>query len=232
MIRRLAEELGPASISSRFLLIVMVFCVFGLDLAGGAGASLPFAWASPQNDSTSRMSEFSARLIWKKGGKTSKAQLFVKGDRYRIEHFGGVATGLGYAGVTIVRLDAEKVWYLFSQRRLLLSVPLTADYLLPFSVELKGEVGRTLIGDAEAGGRPARLYEVEVINSQGDKEAYFEWVDAERGVLLKLLSQDRDWSVEYEHVVLSSQPDYYFEAPLGYRKVEGSDVRVPQRPAG
>ncbi len=53
--------------------------------------------------------EFSARLTWRSGGKTSKAQLFVKGDRYRIEHMAGVRTDLGYAGVTIIRLDKQKL---------------------------------------------------------------------------------------------------------------------------
>jgi len=45
---------------------------------------------------------------------------------------------------------------------------------------------------------------------------------------LKLLSQDRDWFVEYHHVVLSSQPDYYFEAPLGYRTIEAQEAKVPR----
>jgi hypothetical protein len=178
---------------------------------------------TPSSDPTSPI-EFSARLIWRTDGKTSKAQLFVKGDRYRIEHQGGIPTDLGYASVTIIRLDRQKVWYIFSHRRLVLSVPMTQDYQLPFSVTLKGEIKRTLVGDAFAGGRPARLYEVVVVNQDGQQETYFEWVDAERDVLLKLLSQDRDWSVEYEHVVISKQPDYFFETPLGYRKIEAEEV--------
>ena len=169
--------------------------------------------------------EFSARLIWRRRGKTSKAQLFVKGDRYRIEHLGGVKTDLGFAGVTIVRLDHQKVWYIYSQRRLVLSVPATEEDRLPFSVMLDGEVTRTLVGDAFAGKRPAQLYEVEVLSQSGQREKYYEWVDVERQVLLKLLSQDRDWWVEYEHIVVSKQPDYFFETPLGYRKVEAQEAR-------
>ena len=182
-------------------------------------------WAEELTQSYSPI-EFSARLVWKRGGKASKAQLFVKEDRYRIEHQGGVPTKLGYAGVTIVRLDEQKVWYILSRRRLVVRVPLTVEYLLPFSVRLQGEIERTLIGDAFAGDRPAHLFEVVVINRHGQRETYYEWVDAEREVLLKLLSQDRDWSVEYEHVVLSPQPDYFFEAPLGYRKIESQEAEA------
>ena len=183
------------------------------------------AVAEEQGDPLKDPLEFSARLLWRSSGKTSKAQLFVKKDRYRIEHQGGILTELGYASVTIIRLDKQKVWYVLSERRMVVSVPMTGEYWLPFSVFLEGETKRTLIGDAFAGGRSAQLYEVIVQDPDGRRETYFEWVDAEREVLLKLLSQDRDWFVEYEHVVLSKQPDYYFETPLGYRMIEAQEAR-------
>jgi hypothetical protein len=190
----------------------------------------PSGWASGDSPQLSDHSpiELSARLVWKTGGRIAKAQLFVKKDRYRIEHFGGVRTELGYAGVTIVRLDEQKVWYVLSQRRMVVSVPLTSDYLLPFSVQLEGETSRTFIGDSVVGTQPALLYEVMVQDRFGQTERFFEWVDPERNILLKLLSQDRDWFVEYSHVVLSPQPDYFFEAPLGYRTIEAQEARVPR----
>ena len=163
--------------------------------------------------------QFSARLIWRVGKWSSKAQLFVKSDRYRIEHLGGIKTDLGYATVTIIRLDKQEVWYILSQQRLVMAVPLTTDYLLPLSVRLEGEVRRSRIGDALVGEQPAILYEVEV-EREGRRESYFEWVDESRNLLLKLVSQDRDWVVEYDRVVQSKQPDYFFETPLGYKKFE------------
>lgn len=172
--------------------------------------------------------EFSARLVWTINGRTAKAQLFVKNDRYRIEHMGGVKTELGYAGVTIVRLDEQKVWYVFSQRRMVVSVPLTSDYLLPFSVMMEGETERKLVGDSMVGDRSAVLYELVVQDRLGRSERFFQWVDSERNVLLKLLSQNRDWFVEYGHVVLSPQPDYYFDPPLGYRMIEAQEAFVPR----
>lgn len=172
--------------------------------------------------------EFSARLVWKINGRTAKAQLFVKNDRYRIEHMGGVKTELGYAGVTIVRLDEQKIWYVFSQRRMVVSVPLTSDYLLPFSVKMEGETDRKLVGDSVVGDRSAVLYELVVQDRLGRSERFFEWVDSDRNVLLKLLSQDRDWFVEYGHVVLSPQPDYYFDPPLGYRMIEAEEAFIPR----
>ena len=178
--------------------------------------------------SGTRAIEFSARLVWNIDGRKAKAQLFVKNDRYRIEHMGGVKTELGYAGVTIVRLDQQKLWYVISQRRVVVSVPLTTDYLLPLSVALEGETRRILIGDSWVGDRPAVLYELEVQDRFGKAERFFQWVDPDRNVLLKLLSQDRDWFVEYGHVVLSIQPDYYFDPPLGYRIIEAQEAFIPR----
>jgi hypothetical protein len=152
----------------------------------------------------------------------------VKQDRYRIEPTGGIRTELGYASVLIIRLEEQKTWYVFSHRRIILSVPLTFDYLLPFSVQLEGEISRKLIGESVVGDQPALLYDVEVKDRSGQFERYFEWVDPHREILLKLLSQDRDWFVEYHHVVLSSQHAYYFEAPLGYRIIEAQEAPVPE----
>ena len=205
---------------------VMVW--FGLTLIGWGLGNGSLALAQTPAGGDRQEFEFSARVIWKKDGKRSKAQLFVKGDRYRIEHLGGIKTELGNAGVTIVRLDEQKVWYVLSQRRMVVSVPLTSDYLLPFSVTLEGEISRSLVGDSMVHDEPAVLYEVVVKNRAGKTERYFQWVDPEREILVKLMSQERDWFVEYEHVVLSTQPDYFFEAPLGYRVIEAQETQSPR----
>ncbi len=205
----------------------VIWCVtLALIVWGGGSASLGEP-QTPEGQGREEF-EFSARVIWKKDGKKSKAQLFVKGDRYRIEHLGGIQTELGNAGVTIVRLDEQKVWYVLSQRRMVVSVPLTSDYLLPFSVKLEGEVSRNLIGDSMVQENPTVLYEVLVKDRSGKTERYFQWVDPKREVLVKLMSQERDWFVEYEHIVLSSQPDYFFEAPLGYRVIEAQETQSPR----
>lgn len=78
------------------------------------------------------------------------------------------------------------------------------------------------------GDRAAELYDVVVKDRFGRLERFFEWIDPERTILLKLLSQDRDWFVEYRHIRLSPQSDYFFEAPLGYRTIEAQEVQVPR----
>lgn len=172
--------------------------------------------------------EFSAKVIWRTEGNAKDALLYVKANRYRIEHRGGVRTDLGFAGVSIVRQDLGELWYVFSQRRLYVAVPLRPAHLLPFAIKLEGEIDRSLIGEAMTGGRRAQLYEV-VVQRYGRREGFFQWIDTESGLLLKLVSKHRDWSIEYEHVVFSTQPGYYFEVPRGYRRVEAEEqIAEPQ----
>ena len=210
---------SPPFLFGPFLISALALAVFFFPRTEGWAQSVE-SGASP--------AEFSARLVWKHDGRKAKAQLFVKHDRYRIEHFGGVKTALGYAGVTIVRLDEQKVWYVLSERRMVVSVPLTSEYLLPFSVRLEGETSRTLVGESMVNNQFAVLYDVKVEDRFGKTERFFEWVDPDENVLLKLVSQDRDWFVEYEHVVVSTQPEYYFERPLGYRMIEAQEAQIPK----
>ena len=213
---------SPNSSSGLWSVVVVSFAFTIICFLQGA------VWAQQGELPHTSAAEFSARLVWKHDGRKAKAQLFVKHDRYRIEHFGGVKTDLGYAGVTIVRLDEQKVWYVVSQRRMVVSVPLTSEYLLPFAVTLEGETSRTLIGDSLVNNHEAVLYDVEVQDRVGKTQRFFEWIDPDRNILLKLVSQDRDWFVEYEHVVLSPQPDFYFNPPLGYRMIEAQEAFIPR----
>lgn len=161
--------------------------------------------------------EFSGTLVKHVDGKRYQAQVFAKGDRLRLEYKYALKTEYGYSAIEIIRLDRSESWYLLAQQRELLVTPLDPDDALPIRPALPGERRRTLVGDATAAGRAAQLFEVGV-DRNGRAERLYEWVDLETGVVLKLVSRDRDWSVEYERFRVSSQPDYYFEEPPGYKK--------------
>jgi len=161
--------------------------------------------------------EFSGALLKQVNGKKYQAQVFAKGDRLRLEYKYAIRTDYGYAAIEIIRLDQSEAWYLLAQQKELLVTPLDPDDVLPMRASLPGERGRMLIGDATAAGRAALLYEVQT-DRHGRTERFYEWVDREADIVLKLISQDRDWSFEYERIRWSPQPDYYFDEPPGYKK--------------
>lgn len=172
--------------------------------------------SSHANDHLPGVPEFSGTLIKRVNGKQYRAQVFAKGDWLRLEYIYAIRTELGFAAIEIVRPDVAEIWYVLPQRKELLVTPLTED-VLPVRPELLGETGRTVIGDGQVAGRTARLVEVQT-ERHGRLERFYEWVDAETGIVLKLVSQDHDWSFEYERIRMSPQPTMYFEEPPGYRK--------------
>lgn len=169
------------------------------------------------DDAASPSVEFSGSLIKTVKGKQYQAQVFAKGDRLRLEYKYAIRTERGYAAIEIIRLDKSETWYLLAQQKELLVTGLDSDDLLSISPTLPGERERVLVGDATAAGRAAQLFEVQT-DHHGRVERFYEWVDLETGVVLKLVSRDREWSFEYERFRLSPQPAYYFDEPPGYKK--------------
>jgi hypothetical protein len=160
--------------------------------------------------------EFSGRLVVSVNGKQRQAQVFGKGDRLRLEYKYAVRTERGFVAIEIIRPDYAEVWYVLPQQRELLVMPLAED-IIPTRPKLSGETTRTLIGPAMVADRPARLFDVQT-ERHGRGERFYEWVDEEMDIVLKLVSQDRDWSFQYERIRKSPQPAMYFEGPPGYKK--------------
>jgi hypothetical protein len=169
--------------------------------------------------------EFSGSLLKTIKGRQYHAQVYAKGDRLRLEYKYAIRTERGYAAIEIIRLDKLETWYLLAQQKELFVTGLDPDDLLPIRPALPGERDRILVGDATAAGRATQLFEVQT-DRHGRVERFYEWVDLDTGVVLKLVSRDREWSFEYERFRLSPQPAYYFEEPQGYKK--SMPAPVPQ----
>jgi hypothetical protein len=184
---------------------------------------LPFSLAIAE-EHLSRHHEFSGTILKQVNGKKYQAQVFAKGDRLRLEYKYAIRTDYGYAAIEIIRLDLAEAWYLLAQQKELLVTPLDPDDVLPMEPALPGERSRTLVGEATAVGRAAQLYEVQT-DRRGRIERWYEWVDTETSMVLKLVSRDRDWSFAYERIRWSPQPAQYFNEPLGYQRRSVPTVR-------
>lgn len=68
---------------------------------------------------------------------------------------------------------------------------LDPDDPLPIRAVLPGERDRFLIGDATAPGRAAQRFEV-YTDYRSRSERFYEWVDRDTGVVLKLVSLNRE----------------------------------------
>ena len=164
-----------------------------------------------------QQAEFSGTLIKRVEGRRFEAQVYAKTDRIRIEYKYAVRTELGLSSIEIIRLDRQESWFLIARLRLIVPAPLQPQDSLPLHAELPGEQSRQLLGDATVAGRSAVLYEV-MTDYNGRHERYYEWVDRVTEVVLKLVSRDRDWSIEYQRIHFSPQPDEYFTEPVGYTR--------------
>jgi hypothetical protein len=165
----------------------------------------------------SPQAEFSGSLIKRVEGRRLEAQVYAKADRIRIEYKYAVRTELGLSSIEIIRLDRQESWFLIARLRVIVPVPIQSQDILPLHASLPGEQSRQLLGDATVAGRPSVLYEV-LTEYHGRRERYYEWVDRSTGVVLKLVSQNRDWSIEYQRIHFSPQPDQYFEEPVRYTR--------------
>ncbi|WP_173046268.1 hypothetical protein [Nitrospira sp. KM1] len=177
-------------------------------------------WASgavSANEPAADALQFSGTIVKHVNGRKYVAQIFVKPEQLRLEYKYAIRTAHGYAAIEIIRLDRGEAWYLLAQQKELLITPLDPDDLLPIRASLPGERQRSLIGEGSSAGRSAQLFDVET-DHRGRIDRYYEWVDRETGTVLKLVSQSRAWSFEYERIKFSPQPSYYFDEPPGYRK--------------
>jgi len=175
------------------------------------------------NDTVPAEAEFSGTLVKRVDGKKYQAQVFGKGDRLRLEYKYAIRTELGFSAIEIIRPDVGERWFVLPQQKQLLVLPIT-DETLSMRAELAGETNRATVGDAAAAGRAALLFDVQV-EREGSHERFYEWVDVETGVVLKLVSQNREWSFEYERIRMSPQSNRYFEEPPGYRKRRGGTTQ-------
>ncbi|WP_342347217.1 hypothetical protein [uncultured Nitrospira sp.] len=161
--------------------------------------------------------EFSADQIVKVGGKTQKANLYYRDDRWRLEH-----QSMGPVNVTIVRKDKQVMWLLLSRVRHFKTLPYDPAQEPKLSKHLDGEVLREEIGTETREGHPTILYEVTV--KQGDQtDVYYQWFATDIQFPMQLTRKDGSWSVEYRHVKLRPVTDYLFQLPLNFQPLEEFD---------
>jgi len=161
--------------------------------------------------------EFSADQITKINGRSRKANIYYRDDRWRLEHH-----DLGPVNVTIVRKDKQVMWLLLSRMKHFKTEPYDPKQAPKVTERMDGEVAREEIGTEEMDGHPTTLYQVTV--RQGDRtEVYYQWLATDIRFPLKLARKDGSWIVEYRHVRLRPTSDFFFELPVNFQPLEEFD---------
>ena len=161
--------------------------------------------------------EFSADQVTSANGKTHRANIFYRDDRWRLEHH-----ETGPVNVTIVRKDKQVMWLLLSRLKHYKEIPYDAAQAPRVQEKLEGELARAQIGTETLDGHPATLYEIQV--REGERtDTYYQWLATDIHFPLKLARKDGSWMVEYKHVRIGHVSDFLFQLPVNFEPLERFD---------
>lgn len=164
--------------------------------------------------------EFTADQITRIDGRSRKANIYYRDDRWRLEHH-----DLGPVNVTIVRKDKQVMWLLLSRMKHFKTVPYDPEQAPKVAERMDGEIAREEIGTEELDGHPTTLYQVTV--QHGDRtDVYYQWLATDIRFPLKLARKDGSWTVEYKNVKLRKVTDYLFQLPVNFQPLEMFDEPV------
>jgi hypothetical protein len=177
--------------------------------------------------SVARALEFSADQITKINGRSRKANIYYRDDRWRLEHH-----DVGPVNVTIVRKDKQVMWLLLSRMKHFKTMPYDPEQAPKVAERMEGEIAREEIGTEVLDGHPTTLYQVTV--QRGERtDVYYQWLATDIRFPLKLARKDGSWIVEYRHVKLRPTSDYLFQLPLNFQPLEefdqGAEKPSPQQ---
>ncbi len=152
--------------------------------------------------------EFSAEVVNTAQDQRFEGKVYIGTDRMRMET---------PEAVTITRMDQKKIWVLMPPQRMYLEQSFNTASLLATSEKLPGEIERTLMGEEQVGGKPAKKFRV-VYRQDGREESVFQWYVPEFSMPIKIAAGDGSWVMEYRNIKLGRQPESLFELPAGYKK--------------
>ncbi len=159
--------------------------------------------------------EFSAQMVLKDGGTSTRGKIFIKGDKMRHEFLDGE----GHT-VTIVRRDKRVIWVLLPQERHYTEIPLQVRTKLPgqFLQIPSGALHTRKIGQEKLAAFETEKYEVLVPGGEKGSLRQCYWLAPKLGMPLKMTCPEKQVAVEYQNIKEEPLPDRLFEIPPGFQK--------------
>ncbi len=157
--------------------------------------------------------KFSAQMVVRDGAKLALGRIFVQDGKMRQEF-----DDENGQTITIVRPDLKKVWVILTRKRSYLELPLKTRLPGQFIQIPPDALAKRLVGKETVNGYEAEKYEVTAPGGPGPERQTI-WMALKLGVPIKLVSKEKDFSVEYRYIVEEPQPERLFELPPGYKKL-------------
>jgi hypothetical protein len=155
-------------------------------------------------------SGFSADLITVSGNEKMEGKVLVGKEKMRFE---------ADEMITITRMDKQVVWMLMPGEKMYMEQRLSKGNVVPSKEPAQGELERIHLGTEMVSGKSADKYRI-TVNTNGQKESFFQWIAKDSGFPVKMAAIDGSWWQEYRNLVIGEPPSGVFEIPAGYQKID------------
>lgn len=156
--------------------------------------------------------EFSADMVTKSKGITTKSKLFVTKEKTRVEMPDQKS---GKVTVIITRVDKKVSWILMPGN-LYMEQAYKTENTAVTKDKMSGEVERKHMGKEKINGVDTDKYKITIVQKDV-KSILFAWFDKD-GFPVKTADEKETWSSEYLNMKKGKQSASLFEIPNGYTK--------------
>ena len=157
--------------------------------------------------------QFSAQMMVRDGEKLALGKIFVQDGKMRQEF--NEEEG---QTITIVRPDLKKVWVILPREQGYTELPLKTELPGQFIQIPPDALAKRLVGKETVNGYEAEKYEVTAPGGLGPERQTI-WMAIKLGVAVKLVSREKNFSMEYRSIIEGPQSERLFNLPPGYKKL-------------
>jgi len=156
---------------------------------------------------------FSAQMLVKDGDKIIPGRIFVQDGKMRQEF-----NDESGQTITIVRPDLKLIWVIIPREKTYIELPLRARLPGQFIQMPPNPINKRHLGRETVNGYMADKYQLAVQDGGGLEFQTF-WVAPQLGMPLKVVCNQRKFSIEYRSIKEGKQADRLFAVPPGYQKL-------------
>lgn len=151
--------------------------------------------------------QFSADMVSRFAGKTSKAKIYADGKKMRTEMEGNVI---------IIRLDKNIYWMVMPSEKMYMEQALDPNMIPKTSQQVSGEIERVSLGKEKLDGQEVEKFKVTYMD-KNNRLVMYQWL-LSSGFPAKMEAENGSWGVEYKNINFGPQANSLFEPPDGYQK--------------